>query len=79
MRKFYQNPAAYLKKPTHKDYFNTLKRIIKSEKIKKVLDIGCGPGHLSYFMPENLDILGIDINNKLLKTLKKLPKMHLKK
>jgi len=74
MKNFIQTTTHYLKKPLYKDYYKWLIKFLKKNKIKSFIDIGCASGYLSYYMPENISILGIDINNILLKKAKKINK-----
>jgi len=74
MKKFIQTPRHYLKRPLHKDYYYWLKNFLKKNKIKSFVDIGCASGYLSYYMPKNIEILGIDISEILLKKARKINK-----
>ena len=57
----------YISKPFKKDYYNEVIKYINSNYCNNLLDVGCANGSLFYYLPKNIDKLGIDIDNEFLK------------
>lgn len=44
---------------------------VKAKSGDRILDIGCGPANMVYYLPENIDYVGFDDSNEYIKTAKK--------
>ena len=73
----YEDPEiveGYIKRnslsPKQVDNIKNFSKLIKG---KKVLDLGCGPGHDSYLFSElGFDVVGLDFSNEMIKRAKTL-------
>ncbi len=72
----YQDPSPYLNKIIKKDYFKEINSFIKNKKINSILDIGCASGAFAYHLNKNIQYLGLDISNPLLKMARKINKKN---
>lgn len=73
---FYNNPWRHPEyvKWVFGEYFNFAYDNLKN-KAKKILEVGCGPGHISLELARNgFDVVGIDISKEAIKVAKKFKK-----
>ena len=69
-----ENINVYGSKPVFKDYYKKIYNFLKKKKYINVIDVGCANGAFTFFAPKNLNIIGIDIDKRVLKTAKKINK-----
>lgn len=68
---FKQDPTVYYLPPVLKDSFKGVYKILKKNKVSKVVDIGCASGDFLYYLPKNIQGLGLDASAALISTAKK--------
>ena len=73
-----ENVNVYGFKPVFKDYYKKIYNFLKKNKYMNVIDVGCANGAFTFFAPKNLNIIGIDIDKRVLKNAKKLNKRFVK-
>jgi len=66
MTSFHQIPDRYLAPPRMKDYYSVFYNLLTENKIKRVLDIGTASGDFLYFLPDQINALGIDASPELI-------------
>ncbi|NDF61299.1 MAG: class I SAM-dependent methyltransferase [Crocinitomicaceae bacterium] len=71
MNKFHQDPNQYLANPRKKDYYPSIYRILESNNVKRLLDIGTASGDFLFFLPDQINAVGIDSSNVLINEAKK--------
>ena len=71
-KKFKHNRKVYNQNPIRKDYYADVYKIIKKNNFKNILDIGCANGAFSYNLSNQVKIMGIDIDDVLIRIAQKV-------
>jgi SAM-dependent methyltransferase len=74
LKKLLSIPDIYTKAQTYLGFADSrrkaLHKWLEIPPDAKVLDIGCGPGHITQFLPENITYCGFDIDDKYIEQAK---------